>query len=237
MLERARAFGDWVVRPLARLLVGLRVPPDVVSWVGTLAVCVAALITIPNGWLWQGALIVGLLSLSDTLDGAMARLLGRERTWGAFLDSSLDRVADGALFGAVLIHVVQTSPWSSGALGGYGLPAEGEAARYGEWSVQWAEPGLSWMSVLALVVLVLGQLTSYVKARAESLGGEGGGGPGARADRIVIIVVSLLLEGLGVPFALALGLLVLAVLGVITVAVRMRRAKASFGESSGEAPA
>ena len=198
MLENLRAFGDRLVRPIARLLLALRVAPDVVTWLGTVAVCVTALITVPQGWLWQGALIIGVLSLSDTIDGAMARLDDRVGRWGAFLDSSLDRVADGAIFGSVVIF----------------FALRGEQA--------WA--------VLALAVLVTGQLISYLKARAESLGGTGGGGPAARADRIVIILLGMLAHGLSLPWALPAALVVLAVLGGWTVALRMRRAARSLAE-------
>ena len=77
---------------------------------------------------------------------------------------------------------------------------------------------------MALWALVAGQVTSYVKARGESLGLDADGGLAARADRIVVAFLGLVLAGLGVPFALQVAVLVLAVLGSWTVGQRMLRA-------------
>ena len=76
----------------------------------------------------------------------------------------------------------------------------------------------------SLWALVAGQVTSYVKARGESLGLDADGGLAARADRIVVAFLGLVLAGLGVPFALQVAVLVLAVLGSWTVGQRMLRA-------------
>ena len=74
--------------------------PDAVTWIGALVTSAAALVCFPNGWLWQGALIVAFGSLADMLDGHMAAERGPTR-WGAFLDSSLDRVADASILGGI----------------------------------------------------------------------------------------------------------------------------------------
>lgn len=102
MLERFRSLQGTILRPVARWLVGLGVPPDAVTWFGTITVTLTALACFPNGWLWQGALLVGLFSVSDMLDGHMARALPeRDRRWGSFLDSTLDRVADASILGGL----------------------------------------------------------------------------------------------------------------------------------------
>jgi CDP-diacylglycerol--glycerol-3-phosphate 3-phosphatidyltransferase len=67
-------------------------------------------------------------------------------------------------------------------------------------------------------------VTSYVKARGESLGLDADGGVAARADRILIAFVGLVLAGLGVPYALQVAVMVLALLGTWTVGQRMLRA-------------
>jgi len=193
VLDQFRHLWAAVMTPPAKLLWRLHVPPDAVTWAGTILVVVASLATIPRGLLWQGGLLVLVLVLSDGLDGQLARLSGTTSTYGAFLDSSLDRVADGALFGAIILY--------------------------------FAGPGQSqlWAGV-ALWALVAGQVTSYVKARGESLGLDADGGLAARADRIVVAFLGLVLAGLGVPFALQVAVLVLAVLGSWTVGQRMLRA-------------
>lgn len=102
MLERLRHIQAVVMRPIARWLVARGVAPDVVTWFGTISVTAAALVCFPAGWLWQGALLVAVLSCSDMIDGHMARAMaGRDRRWGSFLDSSLDRVADAAILGGL----------------------------------------------------------------------------------------------------------------------------------------
>jgi CDP-diacylglycerol--glycerol-3-phosphate 3-phosphatidyltransferase len=92
-----RHLFDRAAGPLARL----GVPADAVTVVGTAGVVVASLTLVACGDLVAGSLLVALSALADALDGALARASGRAGAWGAFLDSTLDRVADAALLGAV----------------------------------------------------------------------------------------------------------------------------------------
>lgn len=193
MLEKFRHLWAAVMTPPAKLLWRLHVPPDAVTWLGTALVVAASLLTIPRGLLWQGGLLVLVLVLSDGLDGQLARISGQSSTYGAFLDSSLDRVADGALFGAIILY--------------FAGPVHSEL---------WAG--------IALWALMAGQVTSYVKARGESLGLDANGGVAARADRIVVAFLGLVLAGVGVPYALQAAVLLLSVLGTWTVGQRMLRA-------------
>ena len=104
MLNRyARAFATRAFTPAARALLRAGVSPDVVTLVGTLGVCTAALGLYPRGHLFWGTIAVALFALSDTVDGTMARVSGRPSRWGAFLDSTLDRVADGAIFAGLVL--------------------------------------------------------------------------------------------------------------------------------------
>ena len=103
MMERFRAFWTKVISPVAHLLLRLGVSPDAVTLVGTLGVAAGALVCFPQGWLWQGVVVITAFVFSDLIDGAMARKIGRTDTFGAFLDSTLDRVADAALFGGMAL--------------------------------------------------------------------------------------------------------------------------------------
>ncbi|UVJ37902.1 phosphatidylinositol phosphate synthase [Arthrobacter sp. CJ23] len=99
MLNRhARGFFTSLFTPLARWLLRIGVSPDAVTVVGTAGVMVGALVFYPMGQLWWGSLIVAVFAFSDVVDGIMARLLGASGRWGNFLDSTLDRAADGAIF-------------------------------------------------------------------------------------------------------------------------------------------
>ncbi len=121
MLERFRGVSAAVLGPLVRLLLRLGVSPDVVTVAGTAGVVLAALVCFPQGWLWQGALIVTLFVLSDMLDGQMAKVSGRTSNWGAFLDSTSDRLGDAAVFGGILLFFTyrqDSTLWAAVALAG-----------------------------------------------------------------------------------------------------------------------
>ena len=104
MLNRyARAFATKLLTPVARLFLKLGISPDIVTIVGTLGVCLGALVFYPRHEFFWGSLVCAVFALSDSLDGVMARLSGRSTKWGAYLDSTLDRVADSAIFGGLVL--------------------------------------------------------------------------------------------------------------------------------------
>jgi len=104
MLNRfARAFATRLLTPLARLFLKAGISPDVVTIVGTAGVCLVALVLYPRHQFFWGSLLIAVFALSDSLDGVMARLSGRSTKWGAYLDSTLDRVADSAIFGGLVL--------------------------------------------------------------------------------------------------------------------------------------
>ena len=108
MLNRyARAAVTRILTPVAKLLIRLGISPDVVTVVGTLGVCLGALVFFPRGELLIGVLVITAFVFSDTIDGVMARQMGRSSKWGAFLDSTLDRVGDAAIFSGLTIWYFQ----------------------------------------------------------------------------------------------------------------------------------
>jgi CDP-diacylglycerol--glycerol-3-phosphate 3-phosphatidyltransferase len=200
MLERFRDAWAAILSPIARVLVRAGVSPDLVTVLGTAGVVITALVCFPQGWIWQGVLILTPIVFSDMLDGQMAKITNSATKWGAFLDSTADRLGDAAVFGGILLFFV-----------------------YQQNSTLWAG--------VTLIALVFGQLTSYVKARAESLGFTCTGGLAARADRMVIILVGAFIADLGVPYLLEVVVSALALAGIITVGQRIaqvrRQAKAA----------
>ncbi|MPV37746.1 phosphatidylinositol phosphate synthase [Georgenia subflava] len=191
----ARGFAQAAFGPAARLLVRLGVSPDTVTVTGTVLSSTAALTLLPTGHLTAGALVLGVLVLFDNLDGQMARLTGTESRWGAFLDSTMDRLADAAVFSGVAVWALR---YLDGALGNL-------------------------TAGLALVCLVLGGVVPYAKARAESLGMTADVGLAERADRLLVVLVAVLLVGLGLPAAvLTVALALLALASAYTVLQRMR---------------
>lgn len=103
----ARTFFTTLFTPLATMLLKWKVSPDAVTVVGTLGVAGGALVFYPLGELFWGTLFITLFVFSDVLDGIMARIQGRSGSWGSFLDSTLDRMADGAVFAGVAIWFFQ----------------------------------------------------------------------------------------------------------------------------------
>ncbi len=101
--KHARGFFTALFSPLARWLLRIGVSPDAVTIVGTAGVVVGALVFYPLGQLWWGTLFITAFIFSDVIDGIMARMQERGGRWGNFLDSTLDRIADGALFAGVAI--------------------------------------------------------------------------------------------------------------------------------------
>jgi CDP-diacylglycerol---glycerol-3-phosphate 3-phosphatidyltransferase len=92
-----------LLTPIARGLLRVGISPDAVTIVGTLGVCVGALAFYPRHEFFWGTIVITLFVFSDNLDGIMARLAGRKGSWGAFLDSVLDRFGDAAIFGGLLL--------------------------------------------------------------------------------------------------------------------------------------
>jgi CDP-diacylglycerol--glycerol-3-phosphate 3-phosphatidyltransferase len=104
MLNRhARGFFTALFTPLARWLLRIGVSPDAVTIIGTAGVVVGALVFYPLGQLWWGTLFITAFIFSDVLDGIMARMQAVGGRWGNFLDSTLDRIADGALFAGLAV--------------------------------------------------------------------------------------------------------------------------------------
>lgn len=185
----ARKVVSGVIEPPARLLLRMHVSPDAITVAGTVGVVVTALVCLPQGWFVAAVLILVVLAMSDLLDGTMARLSGTSGPWGNFLDATMDRLSDGAIFG------------------GFAL--------YG------AFQGQPWITAAATFALVVGQVTSYAKARAEAVGATANVGIAERAERLLIAGLATLLAGLGVPYVLPAALWLLGILGLVTIAQRM----------------
>ena len=190
MFDRFRGFFADLFMSSARFLTRRGVTPDAVTITGTAIVVAAALTFYPKGWLFAGSAIITVCVFADTLDGVMARMQGRVSKWGAFLDSTLDRFADSAVFAGLMLYFLG--------------PGD---------SHLWAG--------MAVLCLVLGQLTSYARARAEGLGLNAKTGIAERADRLVAILVGAGFSGLGLPWILEIVLVLLSAASAITVVQRI----------------
>lgn len=203
MLDRFRAFWTKVFDPVINLLLRWGVSPDAVTVVGTLGVVLGAVVFFPQGQLLLGVVVITLFVFSDLIDGTMARRSGKVSPFGAFLDSTLDRVGDAAIFGGLAMYFV----------------GPGDNA---------------WLAGLAIYCLTMGSVTSYARARAESLGYDAKVGIAERADRLVAILVVTgaadLLNQVGVGeralWAVPVVLGLLAVASTVTVVQRILAVRA-----------
>ncbi|MFM6940497.1 MAG: phosphatidylinositol phosphate synthase [Candidatus Planktophila sp.] len=96
-----------VIEPMARAAVRARITPDMVTLLGTIGSVISAIYFYPRGDLFIGTLIICVFALSDLFDGAIARLSERGASqWGAFLDSTCDRLTDASILGALAVYCV-----------------------------------------------------------------------------------------------------------------------------------
>ncbi|MFC4060362.1 phosphatidylinositol phosphate synthase [Planomonospora corallina] len=116
MLKLLRPAVTRVLTPLARALVSRGVGPNAVTALGTLGTVAAALFFYPQGLLFTGTLVITFFVLADLLDGVMARMTGPGSTWGAFLDSTLDRVGDAAIFSGLAVWLALEGEWVPAAV-------------------------------------------------------------------------------------------------------------------------
>lgn len=207
MLRSLRSLMTTVFTPLARLLLALRVSPDAVTIAGTLIVSTISLTLFPLGYTLVGGLLVGFFVLFDSLDGVMARMSGRSGPWGAFLDSTLDRVADGAVFGGIMLWFVLHPDEHNGI----------------------------WGIAVALACLVLGSVVPYARARAESVGATAQVGIAERADRLLLALVPFTFIQVGLPVVvLEVVLTLLALASLVTVFQRMATVRAQLTSKAGQ---
>lgn len=192
MLDRFKNFWQGVMlAPFVNAFIKLGISPDAVTLVGTLGVSAGALAFFPQGKLLVGVLVITAFVFSDLIDGAMARATGRSSAFGAFFDSTLDRIGDGAIFAGLALY--------------------------------FAGPGDYYLYLcLSLLCLVMGAVTSYARAKAESLGLQAKGGIAERADRLVLILVATgVSDLLDLPVLLYVALWILAVANTVTVFQRI----------------
>ena len=161
-------FEAWVRRhaeALMSALARLPVTPNQITVVGTLLTFVAAVLTALGELRW-GGIVLAFAGTFDILDGALARSTRRSYPYGAFLDSTLDRYSEGAMYLGLVAYFVSA--------GG---------------------PLQRWLVLGTVAALAGSFLVSYVRARAQSLGFTCETGLFARPERVVALVIGLIFGG------------------------------------------
>jgi CDP-diacylglycerol---glycerol-3-phosphate 3-phosphatidyltransferase len=101
MLKALRPLLARLLNPVASALARTPITPNALTIIGTVGVAAGALTLFPTGHLFAGTMVCWFFVTADMLDGALARVKGTTGVFGAFLDSTLDRVADAAVFGGL----------------------------------------------------------------------------------------------------------------------------------------
>lgn len=187
---RARIISEERAENVRNRLIESRLTPNAISLTG-LALCLVAagLVYADQIVLGGVAFIVG--SVCDMLDGKYSRMSGKASPFGAFLDSTLDRIEEGVMLTVIAASFVSNADLASNTK----------------------------LAVAATAgAIVSSIMVSYTRARAEALGVECKVGFGNRAGRVIILSAGLLLSGLGV---LEYAVYVLAILSTVTVLQRI----------------
>jgi CDP-diacylglycerol--glycerol-3-phosphate 3-phosphatidyltransferase len=162
-------FEAWVRRHaehfMARLAT-LPVTPNQITVVGTSIAFLAAILVGVGQLRWAGV-VLAFGGTFDILDCALARSTRRSYPYGAFLDSTLDRYSEGAVYLGLAVYFASNPG-----------------------------PYQKWLILATVAALAGSFLVSYVRARAQSLGFTCATGLFQRPERVVLTVVGLLLGGI-----------------------------------------
>jgi CDP-diacylglycerol---glycerol-3-phosphate 3-phosphatidyltransferase len=191
---------DWLkngylrlMEPIAGFLVRRRVHPNTITVWGTLFM-IAGGVLYGSGHISIGGWLLGITALTDVLDGMVARRSNTSSVFGAFLDSSLDRVADGATLGGLAVFFAFSAAHRSPI-----------------------------MVVVCIAGLIGAFLTSYTRARAEALGLDAKVGMLQRPERVVLLSAPQAFFGLALNgWVLTIIINVLTITAWITVVQRMK---------------
>ncbi len=107
MLNVLRPFFTRLLTPVGRALARTPVTPNMITLTGTAGVSAGALWLFPIGHLFAGTMVCTGFVFADMLDGVLARMKGTSGAWGAFLDSTLDRIGDAAVFAGLAIWLAR----------------------------------------------------------------------------------------------------------------------------------
>lgn len=107
MLNVLRPALTRLLTPVGEALARTPITPNAITITGTVGMTAGALWLFPTGHLFAGTCVCTGFVLADMLDGALARVKGTSGAWGAFLDSTLDRVGDAAVFAGISIWLTR----------------------------------------------------------------------------------------------------------------------------------
>ncbi len=193
--NHGRSVTQTIFTPLARLLNRWHVTPNMLTYGSAVLVTAISLGLIARGHLGLGGVLVGLVLFADSVDGILARMTGQSSKYGAFLDSTMDRITDGIVFGSLLWWAI------------WGLP----------------DGGTRTVSIASgIVCMVVIGVVPYTRARAEGFGVTAKVGIAERTDRLIIGLLGAAVTDWGLPqWFYAVGLTWVAFASAVTIVQRM----------------
>ncbi|HET7620891.1 MAG TPA: CDP-alcohol phosphatidyltransferase family protein [Gemmatimonadaceae bacterium] len=168
-----------LIEPVAEWLIRNDVQPNTITTIGTLCSVIGGIIY-GTGHIRTGGWFLGLTALFDVLDGMVARRTNRSSLFGAFYDSTLDRVADGFVLGGLAVFF-STRPGWQGTV----------------------------MVAVCVLALIGAFVTSYTRARAEALGIDAKVGLLQRPERVILLSAPQAFFGLALDGLVQIGIIVL----------------------------
>jgi CDP-diacylglycerol---glycerol-3-phosphate 3-phosphatidyltransferase len=168
-----------LMEPIAAVLIKLGISANALTTLGTLSTVVGG-IAFGFGYMHAGGIIIGMTAIADALDGIVARRTGQVTVFGAFYDSTLDRIADGALLAGIAFFYASHPVYHS-------LP----------------------LLAVSLAGIIGTYMVSYARARAEALGINAKVGVMQRAERVILLCVPQALFGLALNGWVLAGVVVL----------------------------
>lgn len=206
--ERAKDLVHAALAPLVRRMAGLGLRADHLTFAG-LAISVVAGFAFFDGQFRLGAALLLAGGVCDILDGELARHTGGHSRFGAFLDSTLDRLAEAAVLVGIAGFYVRNL---------FALVFQPELVLEQIAKVQLEPATWAVLAVTAMLALVGSFMVSYTRARAEGLGLECKVGWFERPERLVLLIIAGALQ---VFWAMSIALLLLTLLSFVTAAQRV----------------
>ena len=182
MIDQAKAGGRQIAESAARLIAATGAHPNHIT-IAAMLLNAGVAVVIGLGYIQIGGALVLVVALIDTLDGALARITQKTTTFGAFLDSVIDRYSDMLMLFGLLIWYAKID--------------------------QIFYMGLTGMVIVGSV------MTSYTRARAESMIRKCKVGFMERPERIVLVMIGAFTNRMGAV------LWVILILSVVTVLDRI----------------
>ncbi len=193
--NHGRSITQVLFTPVAKVLARMGVTPNMVTYASAVVVAGLSFGLLARGYLALGGILLGIVLFADSIDGILARMTGASSKYGAFLDSTMDRITDGIVFGSLLWWAI------------VGLP----------------DGAIRTVTVISgIICMVAIGVVPYARSRAENFGVIAKVGIAERTDRLIIALVGAGFTDFGLPEVLfPIGMTWVAFASCVTVVQRM----------------